>query len=42
MLVRDAAGKPLFWQGVSVDITDTKRALERSARRPGGCGPSTR
>jgi PAS domain S-box-containing protein len=29
VLVRDAAGKPLFWQGVSVDITDTKRALER-------------
>jgi PAS domain S-box-containing protein len=28
VLVRDAAGKPLFWQGVSVDITDTKRALE--------------
>jgi PAS domain S-box-containing protein len=29
VLVRDATGKPLFWQGVSVDITDTKRALER-------------
>jgi PAS domain S-box-containing protein len=28
VLVHDAAGKPLFWQGVSVDITDTKRALE--------------
>jgi PAS domain S-box-containing protein len=28
VLVRDAADKPLFWQGVSVDITDTKRALE--------------
>jgi PAS domain S-box-containing protein len=28
VLVRDPAGKPLFWQGVSVDITDTKRALE--------------
>jgi PAS domain S-box-containing protein len=28
VLVRDAAGTPLFWQGVSVDITDTKRALE--------------
>ena len=28
VLVRDAAGKPLFWQGVSVDITDTKLALE--------------
>jgi PAS domain S-box-containing protein len=29
VLVRDEAGRPLFWQGVSVDITDTKRALER-------------
>jgi PAS domain S-box-containing protein len=29
VLVRDEAGKPLFWQGVSVDITDTKRALEQ-------------
>ncbi|HWD47876.1 MAG TPA: ATP-binding protein [Actinomycetota bacterium] len=29
VLVRDEAGEPLFWQGVSVDITDTKRALER-------------
>ena len=28
VLVRDEAGRPLFWQGVSVDITDTKRALE--------------
>ena len=28
VLVRDDDGKPLFWQGVSVDITDTKRALE--------------
>jgi PAS domain S-box-containing protein len=28
VLVHDAAGTPLFWQGVSVDITDTKRALE--------------
>jgi PAS domain S-box-containing protein len=28
VLVRDTAGRPLFWQGVSVDITDTKRALE--------------
>jgi PAS domain S-box-containing protein len=28
VLVRDAAGTPLFWQGVCVDITDTKRALE--------------
>jgi PAS domain S-box-containing protein len=28
VLVRDAAGKPLFWQGVCIDITDTKRALE--------------
>jgi PAS domain S-box-containing protein len=29
VLVRDEAGRPLFWQGVSVDITETKRALER-------------
>jgi PAS domain S-box-containing protein len=29
VLVRDEAGRPLFWQGVSVDITDTKRALEQ-------------
>jgi PAS domain S-box-containing protein len=28
VLVCDADGEPLFWQGVSVDITDTKRALE--------------
>jgi len=28
VLVRDAAGRPLFWQGVCIDITDTKRALE--------------
>jgi PAS domain S-box-containing protein len=28
VLVRDEAGEPLFWQGVIVDITDTKRALE--------------
>jgi PAS domain S-box-containing protein len=28
VLVRDAAGTPLFWQGVCIDITDTKRALE--------------
>jgi PAS domain S-box-containing protein len=28
-LVRDENGKPLFWQGVTVDITDIKRALER-------------
>jgi hypothetical protein len=32
VLVHDAAGTPLFWQGVSVDITDTKRALSTSAR----------
>jgi PAS domain S-box-containing protein len=29
VVVRDEAGAPLFWQGVSVDITDTKRALEQ-------------
>jgi PAS domain S-box-containing protein len=29
VLVRDENGQPLFWQGVSVDITDTKRALEQ-------------
>jgi PAS domain S-box-containing protein len=29
VLVRDENGKPLFWQGVSVDITDAKLALER-------------
>jgi PAS domain S-box-containing protein len=29
VIVRDDAGQPLFWQGVAVDITDTKRALER-------------
>jgi PAS domain S-box-containing protein len=28
VLVHDENGKPLFWQGVSVDINDTKRALE--------------
>jgi PAS domain S-box-containing protein len=28
VVVRDEHGRPLFWQGVSVDITDTKRALE--------------
>ena len=42
VLVRDEAGKPLYWQGVVVDITEIRRALERSARRPGGCAPSTR
>jgi PAS domain S-box-containing protein len=29
VLVRDEHRQPLFWQGVSVDITDTKRALEQ-------------
>jgi PAS domain S-box-containing protein len=29
VLVRDQDGRPLYWQGVMVDITDTKRALER-------------
>jgi len=29
VLVRDEAGNPLYWQGLSVDITDIKRALER-------------
>jgi PAS domain S-box-containing protein len=36
VLVKDSGGRPLFWQGVSVDITDTKRALEHeqeAARR---------
>ena len=28
VLVHDEAGTPLFWQGVCIDITDTKRALE--------------
>jgi len=28
VLVRDETGRPLFWQGVVIDITDTKRALE--------------
>jgi PAS domain S-box-containing protein len=29
VLVKDDHGTPLYWQGVMVDITDTKRALER-------------
>jgi PAS domain S-box-containing protein len=29
VLVRDETGKPLFWQGVTIDVTDIKRALER-------------
>jgi PAS domain S-box-containing protein len=29
VLVRDREGRPLYWQGVMIDITDTKRALER-------------
>jgi len=29
VLIRDESGTPLYWQGVIVDITDTKRALER-------------
>jgi PAS domain S-box-containing protein len=29
VLVRDEDDRPLYWQGVMVDITDTKRALER-------------
>jgi PAS domain S-box-containing protein len=28
VVVRDESGRPLFWQGVCIDITDTKRALE--------------
>jgi PAS domain S-box-containing protein len=29
VLVRDDQGTPLFWQGIVVDITESKRALER-------------
>jgi PAS domain S-box-containing protein len=29
VLVRDERGTPLFWQGIVVDITESKRALER-------------
>jgi PAS domain S-box-containing protein len=29
VLIRDEADRPLYWQGVIVDITETKRALER-------------
>jgi PAS domain S-box-containing protein len=29
VLVRDDQGQPLFWQGIVVDITESKRALER-------------
>jgi PAS domain S-box-containing protein len=29
VLVRDEAGNPLYWQGLTIDITDSKRALER-------------
>jgi PAS domain S-box-containing protein len=28
VLVRDEDGRPLYWQGLTVDITDIKRALE--------------
>ena len=28
VLVRDEAGQPLYWQGVVVDLTDVRRALE--------------
>ena len=28
VLVRDEAGKPLYWQGVVVDLTEVRRALE--------------
>ena len=42
VLVRDEAGEPLYWQGVSVDITDIKRALELEREATGGCAPSTR
>ena len=28
VLVRDEAGRPLYWQGVVVDLTDVRRALE--------------
>jgi PAS domain S-box-containing protein len=36
VLVRDEAGQPLYWQGVVVDLTDVRRALElerEAARR---------
>jgi PAS domain S-box-containing protein len=29
VLVHDDGGRPLFWQGIIVDITESKRALER-------------
>jgi two-component system, cell cycle sensor histidine kinase and response regulator CckA len=29
VLVRDDDGRPLYWQGVIVDLTDVRRALER-------------
>ncbi|MFL6102012.1 MAG: PAS domain-containing protein, partial [Actinomycetes bacterium] len=29
VLVRDEVGNPLYWQGLTIDITDIKRALER-------------
>jgi PAS domain S-box-containing protein len=29
VLVRDEDGKPLYWQGMMVDLTDVRRALER-------------
>jgi PAS domain S-box-containing protein len=29
VLVRDEVGNPLYWQGLTIDITDSKRALER-------------
>jgi PAS domain S-box-containing protein len=33
VLVHDDDGTPLFWQGVVVDITESKRALERELER---------
>ncbi|HWC33025.1 MAG TPA: diguanylate cyclase [Actinomycetota bacterium] len=33
MLVRDEAGRPQYWEGVMVDITDRKLAEERERRR---------
>lgn len=29
VLVRDADGRPRFWQGILTDVTETRRALER-------------
>ena len=42
VLVRDEDGRPLYWQGVTVDITDISGPWSASRRRPGGCAPSTR